>query len=1113
MAIWDPIVQPIQGAINWIGTVVSPAPQQSVGGRSGNEPVVVSQPVTQPVNQPTPTYNPFGASGGFGGGGAGGGGTPVVSTPAPQPTATPAYNPFGASGGFGGGGTTGSSGQMVQNPVTGQLVRVTAETNPLANLVTGVQESPTRIVTAGIPTAAATIGGGVTLAKDVGADIAGIRTNQYQQNVASYQQQVSAYEKQVAAYEGRIAAYELGAAQYQQRVNELNYDIAAFNQLRPPVDQNEYLSRVNTLNTLQTRRDELSLLGAGLGAQQQELGTLRQDLLGVGAGLETKQSGLAAEKAHIESTGLFGLGTWFDKNVNKPISDPLMSAIGSPFGLSKDDVAVALNVNRQMAEGMVTYGGGTPLNLQLAYGAGFVEDALTKPGEAAAWAAVGLATGGLARALPALGPVAAVGKRVAGAGPVGAAVTKYGGKAFTYGLGGLFAGSVALDVASQPTPGAMVSRLGGMSATEIFPMLGGAAVGYRLPEIGRGAYQLGSHVADSKYLASLNREVTGIRAREFGVVDPGATKIQWRTGTKIPQRQVVREPSRRMDWNYATGKWEPAKSDRGLFDFLRVDRTQKIQAGRRAAPELESRPIDIESRIKTDYATGRLSFDLPSAEGRLALSDRFYRGSPESWLGKTPGSRTTRVIMPEGATAARVTSRTAMPDEFGRGRWTYSGFPEEQFTRVAESRVRRGPVRGSGISADVVNENYLRDVTRRADELAMQDYIGKYNVREFGLPASERVRLRFGEREVIGGGMKINIPESTRIRIKESRELGELYSWFSEKVTVPKPTRRVTQRPSVTLQYTMEQADLARREKVFPTNRKPTGAPGSPELKIKPTSAVERELPIPDRAAAAYSIPAMDVGSKGIHPGRSELPNVAGFVRGRRGVRIIEDEGYGSVGPLSFKPLRRLDEERNVFIIPIITGGGALASVGVQSAIAPTLSLPSDSATRDLVGIASLPRLDAGIREIMGVDVIPTVAQTPAVTQIPGLDVVQVPALDTAQIPGLDVLQVPDIIQVPALTPPELIPPDFRIPDIPLTPFEFPPLPPFPGFGLPIDGGGGGGGGGYFRWPFFFEETWDVGSPLDDYFGVASADAAYLGNIASSATAGVSTRRKRKKRQ
>lgn len=1000
---------------------------------------------------------------------------------------------------------------MVQNPVTENLERVTAQTNPLANLVTGLNENPTRIVTAGIPSAAASVGAGVTVVRDVGADALGLRTQQYQQNVASYQQQVSAYEKQVAAYEGRVSAYELGVADYQKRVNDLNYEIAAFNQLRPPQDQAEYISRINTLNTLQTRGDEIALFGAGLGAQRQELGTLREDLLGVGTGLETRRAGLAAEKEHIESTGIFGIGKWFDENVNKPISDPLMSAIGSPFGLSKDDVALALNVNRQISEGALTYGGPTVQSLSSAYGAGFLEDSLKKPGEALAWAGVGLATGGLARALPSLGPVAAVGKRISGAGPVGAAVGKYGGKAFAYGLGGLFAGSVALDVASQPTPGAMVSRLGGMSATEIFPMLGGAAIGYRLPEIGREAYQLGSHVADSKYLASLNRDITSIRAREFGVVEPGGTKIQWRTGTKIPQRQVVREPSRRMDWNYATGKWEPATSDKSFFDFLRVDKTQRIRAGRAAAPELEARLFDIEGRIKADYATGQLAFDLPSAEGRLALSDRFYRGSPESWLGKTYEGKTTRVILPEGEVpTAKVTSRYAMPDEFGRGRWTYSGFPEEKFTRVAESRVRRGTVGGSGVGADVVNENYLRDVTRRVNEQAMQNYLGEYNAREFGLPASERARLQWGEREVIGGGMKINIPESTRLRIKESRDVADLYSWWSEKVTVQKPARRVTTRPSSSLQDLMEQAEISRQEKMFPSGKKPKGTPGS-ELEIKPTAVAERELPVPD-SAAAYTVPAMDIGTKGIYLGRSELPNVAGFVRGRRGVRLTEDEGYGSIGPLSFKPLKRLDEERNVFVIPVITGGSALASVGVQSAISPTLSLPSDSATRDLVGVASLPTLDVGIREIMGVDVVPTVTQTPAVTQIPGLGVTQIPGLDTTQIPGLDVLQVPDIIQVPTLTPPELVPPDFGIPDIPLTPFEFPPLPPFPGFGLPIDGGGGGGGGGYFRWPFFFEETWDVGSPLDDYFGIASADAAYLGNIASRTTGGVSTRRKRKKR-
>jgi len=1111
MAIWDPIVQPVQGAINWIGTVVSPAPSQSVGGRSGNEPVVVSQPVTQPVT--TTPYNPFGASGGFGGGGAGGGGTPVVSTPSPQPAPTPAYNPFGASGGFGGGGTTGSSGQTVQNPVTGNLERVTAQTNPLANLVTGIQQNPTQIVTAGIPTAAASVGAGVTVVRDIGADALGLRTQQYQQNVASYRQQVSAYEKQVAAYEGRVSAYELGVADYQKRVNDLNYEIAAFNQLRPPQDQAEYISRTNTLNTLQTRRDEIALLGAGLGAQQQELGTLREDLLGVGTGLETRQAGLAAEKEHIESTGIFGIERWFE-NADKFASQFTGVLPGKEYA---DFVfRTSTFVNPITAPGAVADVGASFMGFAPSSAAKLQSDYLSysyagikeKPVTTGAWALAGLAMGGAGRLL---GPAAESIGAAAAAKDAGLATRGLAafGKYAPIGIGVAYGGMAGLQAATSPDPLGTLERI---AAQEVTPMMIGGMVGYRLPEIGRGAYQLGSHVADSKYLASLNRDITSIRAREFGVVEPGGTKIQWRTGTKIPQRQVVHEPSRRMDWNYATGKWEPATSDKSFFDFLRVDKTQRIRAGRAAAPELEARLFDVEGRIKADYATGQLAFELPSAEGRLALSDRFYRGPPESWLGKTYEGRTTRVILPEGEVpTAKVTSRYAMPDEFGRGRWTYSGFPEEKFTRVAESRVRRGTVGGSGVGADVVNENYLRDVTRRVNEQAMQNYLGEYNAREFGLPASERARLRWGEREVIGGGMKINVPESTRLRIKESRDVADLYSWWSEKVTVQKPARRVTARPSSSLQDLMEQAELSRQEKMFPSGKKPKGAPGSPELEIKPTAVAERELPVPD-SAAAYTVPAMDVGTKGIYLGRSELPNVAGFVRGRRGVRLTEDEGYGSIGPLSFKPLKRLDEERNVFVIPVITGGSALASVGVQSAIAPTLSLPSDSATRDLVGVASLPTLDVGIREIMGVDVVPTVTQTPTITQIPGLGVTQIPALDTTQIPGLDVLQIPDIIQVPTLTPPEHIPPDFGIPDIPLTPFEFPPLPPFPGFGLPIDGGGGGGGGGYFRWPFFFEETWDVGSPLDDYFGIASADAAYLGNIASHTTGGISTRKKRKKR-
>jgi hypothetical protein len=125
-----------------------------------------------------------------------------------------------------------------------------------------------------------------------------------------------------------------------------------------------------------------------------------------------------------------------------------------------------------------------------------LEDTLTKPGTALAWTGIGVATGGATRALAPGMEAAVAASRVPGAA-LGTRALGTGIRAAPYVMGGLFAGQVGFETGFESTPtglkvrspGGMVSRLGGLTATEIVPMIGGGIIGYNAPEIGQAAYR------------------------------------------------------------------------------------------------------------------------------------------------------------------------------------------------------------------------------------------------------------------------------------------------------------------------------------------------------------------------------------------------------------------------------------------------------------------------------------------------------------------------------------------------------------------------------------------------------------------------------------------------
>lgn len=334
--------------------------------------------------------------------------------------------------------------------------------------------------------------------------LAGYRETAIKQQQIAAQTRIQQQEQAIAGFKQEVAQrktlQEQAILGYNQREQALRREVSEFNALGPATSIEEYNSRLSTANLLNTKIQGLQAEGSQINA----------DILAGNRNLYKKQIGLLNESdainrdlvnlnvasANLGTTGIGGLTLGFEERVNKPISNIALTEIGKPFGMTKEDVALGLQLNRMASESMVTYGGPSTFNLGTAYGAGMLQDTLMKPGEAIVWTGVGIATGGVTRALAPGMEAAVAASRVPGAS-LGARALGTGIRAAPYVMGAAFAGQVGFETGFESTPtglkirspGGMVSRLGGLTATEIVPMVGGGIIGYNAPEIGQAAYR------------------------------------------------------------------------------------------------------------------------------------------------------------------------------------------------------------------------------------------------------------------------------------------------------------------------------------------------------------------------------------------------------------------------------------------------------------------------------------------------------------------------------------------------------------------------------------------------------------------------------------------------
>lgn len=331
--------------------------------------------------------------------------------------------------------------------------------------------------------------------------LAGYRETNIRQQEAIAQARIEQQNRKVEQIKINNAAQTLRNEQailgYNQREQALRREVSEFNALGPATSIEEYNTRLNTSNLLNTKiqglQTEGSKINADILAGKQNLYKQQIGLLNEQDAINRDLVNLNVASANLGTTGIGGLSAGLGK-LQEPIAEPILGAVGSPFGLSSKEVRQALAINRQIAEAQVNVG--MPGSIERAYGAGVLEDTLTKPGEAALWIGIGVATGGVTRALAPGMEAAVAASRVPGAA-LGTRALGTGIRAAPYIMGGMFAGQVGFETGFESTPtglkvrspGGMVSRLGGLTATEIAPMIGGGIIGYNAPEIGQAAYR------------------------------------------------------------------------------------------------------------------------------------------------------------------------------------------------------------------------------------------------------------------------------------------------------------------------------------------------------------------------------------------------------------------------------------------------------------------------------------------------------------------------------------------------------------------------------------------------------------------------------------------------
>lgn len=668
-AAYNTVVRPVQTAVQTaVQTVAQPIVQGSIPTGQTQQVAVQPKPpiVTSVANQQTyPTQQAVMQASG----------SQVVTTPQVTPTGQTVYVTSRAS------------------PVTPEPVIISRPVEIQAPSVIDV----TRMITPGVGLAAAAqiISGDPKVIQNTALDVAGLRSMAIQNQASALQARNTELQNQATMLQQqnqiRQASLEQQVLGFEQRKQDIIQRKQRFESLGPATSIEEYNTRLNEYNLLNADISSLNADSQRINAEavvsNRQLIKEQIEILNTRDQLEAEGVKLNVDAANVGTTGLAGLSAGFDLRVNKPISDVMLTAIGKPFGITKDDVALGLQLNRQIAEARVTYGGPSIENLGQAYGAGMLQDTLMKPGEAALWAGVGLATGGIARAVGPGVEGLALASRAPGAS-LGARALGAGVRIAPLAMGGLFAGSVGLEVASQKTPGAMVSRLGGMTATEILPMVGGGIVGYQAPEIISGAgkaMRVGFSGLESKVRAGeigqIGREIknipfTSAEQYEIGLSPKG------RGETLLTQKQLAKARSiastgeeRVIAFDITTGKEikltnVKSSSNRVQWEYPEgIDPTHEVITLHSHPKEItfsrgDMRKFGFDSRV-TEVAKG-----VVTPSGRVHIIEKPLKGGYKSdvfvqkWMDEYKPNWLRDIIQPKGRrinTFARTAAEMEMP--------------------------------------------------------------------------------------------------------------------------------------------------------------------------------------------------------------------------------------------------------------------------------------------------------------------------------------------------------------------------------------------------------------------------------------------------------------------
>jgi CBS domain-containing protein len=388
----------------------------------------------------------------------------------------------------------------------------------------------------------------------------------------------------------------------------------------------------------------------------------------------------------------------FDK-FQEDLSGRLYSGYGGLFGKGGEETKRALGATTEVISGMTTKAP-TPLNVQLAMGAGEFKGAMEKPVESGIMFGVGLATGGLFKGAES---IFAAGKRVAvplleSKGTIGT-VSKIASTVTTPVieqapklLGALY----AVDIAGRATggfkefgAGTVATRAAPLITLEAIPMGVGASIGYSMP----GKISTAIKTAEVGYKSAL---LKGIGEPTI----PGATK-------EIAGKRVsgIAEPSTtgRLDYYIKQPVAEAYKTATKPYEFAKLE----YSAFKQERPDLPK--ITTLYRGETSGVVGGITPKQTTETGRWFTEDPAYAsiyGSkiysvdvPTAGLGKyfvrerpllAGKTVTSEYVLPETLAATKIRYRGDV-DVLGESMYKKVQSPLSSYLKYkAESAYRTG---------------------------------------------------------------------------------------------------------------------------------------------------------------------------------------------------------------------------------------------------------------------------------------------------------------------------------------------------------------------------------------------------------------------------------------